>query len=147
MADLTHLNGQQLKQFREHDLATFITDLKSIVKDDPNGVLALHSIVRGTIPSQYIGENSVLGIGLMTGDDTVYGKTLVDAALKSAKSIDDVFGDQGFLFDDIDDSLETTITNLLNTQGSSLENISGQKFLDVWSGVDEDLEGSSDSAD
>ncbi|MCX5401150.1 type VII secretion system-associated protein [Streptomyces sp. NBC_00102] len=141
MADLTHLNGQKLKQFRDHDLATFITDLKGIVKDDPNGVLALHSIVRGTTPAQYIGENPVLGIGLMTADDTVYGKTLIDVALKSAKSIDDVLGDQGVLFGDIDDSLDTTITTLLNTQGASLESINGEKFLDVWSGVDEDLEG------
>ncbi|MFJ1967627.1 type VII secretion system-associated protein [Streptomyces sp. NPDC087903] len=146
MADLTHLDAQKLKTFRENDLATFITALKNIVKDDPNGILALHSIVKGTIPAAYIDENPVLGIGLMTGDDTVYGKTLVASALSTAKSIDDILGDQKTLFDDIDDSLEETITTLLNTQGATLESISGEKLLDVWSGVDEDLEdaGSSD---
>lgn len=145
MADLTRLDAASLKTFREHDLAEFITDLKNIMKDDPNGVRSLHSVVKGITSPDYIGENAVLGIGLMAGDDTVYGKTLLASVLSSATSIDTILEAQGKLFGDIDDNLESTITTLLKTQDASLEGINGEKFLDIWSDIDDDLAGDKDT--
>ncbi|MFJ5220807.1 type VII secretion system-associated protein [Streptomyces sp. NPDC088354] len=142
MADLTHLDSQKLKAFREGDLAAFITDLKNISADDPNGVLSLHSILSGNIPAAHLGENPILAIGLMAADDTVFGQTLIASTKKSATSINDILAKQEILFRDIDNNLGETITKLLKTQGGSLESISAEDMLDIWSDVDDDLEGS-----
>lgn len=144
MADLTRLDATSLGTFRTNDLAEFITDLKAIMKDDPNGVRSLHSVVKGLTPAEYFGQNGVLGIGLMSADDTTYGKTLLASVLSSATSIDTILESQGDLFEDIDDNLETTITTLLKTQGTTLEGINGEKLLDIWSDIDSDLAGDED---
>ncbi|WP_329279054.1 type VII secretion system-associated protein [Streptomyces sp. NBC_01451] len=144
MADLTRLDAASLGTFRTHALAEFITDLKAIMKDDPNGVRSLHSVVKGLLPAEYFGENAVLGIGLMGADDVTYGKTLVTSVLSSATSIDTILDLQGDLFDDIDDNLETTIRTLLKTQGTTLEGINGEQLLDIWSDIDGDLSGGED---
>ncbi|MEH0422062.1 type VII secretion system-associated protein [Streptomyces sp. B21-083] len=144
MADLTRLDAASLDTFRKHALAEFITDLKAIMKDDTNGVRSLHSVAKGLLPADYYGENAVLGIGLMSGDDTVYGKTLLGSVLASATSIDGILDAQGDLFGDIDDNLETTISTLLKTQGTTLEGINGEKLLDIWSDIDRDLAGEED---
>jgi hypothetical protein len=139
MADLTHLDATGLQSFLDGDVAEFIKDLKNIRLDDNNQVQALKSILDGRNTADTLQENPVLAIGLMTGDDTVHGKTLVDKVKTAAQSIDDVFVAQGTLFKDVDRDLQETITSLLKTQGSSLASIDGEKILDIFSDVNSDL--------
>ncbi|MFE3270746.1 type VII secretion system-associated protein [Streptomyces sp. NPDC059215] len=139
--DLTHLDAKSLRAFVENDVASFKKELDAIRKDDPSGVRALQSIVLGRTTPETLQENQVLGIGLLGSDDLVNGKSLVTKITDFAKSVDDILLAQTKLFEDIDDDLRETIKILLKTQSGSLESISGEKLLDIFSDIDEDLAG------
>ncbi|MFF7361761.1 type VII secretion system-associated protein [Streptomyces sp. NPDC008125] len=145
MADLTHLDSAGLQRFKDNDIADFIADLKAIGKDEA-GVRALHSIVKGITTPEHIDENPVLAIGLMAGDETVSGSSLVTVVKTAAEAIDEIFDAQSTLFGDIDRDLGETIRTLLKTQGASLTSIDGEKLLDIFSDVDTDLGGGSTEA-
>ncbi|MEU5093233.1 type VII secretion system-associated protein [Streptomyces sp. NPDC020996] len=141
MTDLTHLDGQQLKRFREEDVNAFRTALKAILADSatPPVIRALGSLVAGRTTPDTLNQNQVLAIGNMSTDDLVQGKTLVGQVTSAAKGIDDILVAQQTLFEDLDDNLQTTIETLLKNQGDSLTAIDGEKLLDVFSDVNDDL--------
>lgn len=141
MADLTHLDSTGLQTFVDNDVDSFLKELDAIRKDDPAGVLALQSILLGRPTAATLQENPILAIGLMGGDDTVSGASLIARVKDSAQSVDDIFSAQKTLFKDIDTDLRETIKTLLETQGSSLTSIDGQSLLDVFSDVDGELGG------
>ncbi|WP_432132933.1 type VII secretion system-associated protein [Streptomyces tendae] len=147
MADLTHLDSQSLARFKKGELADFIRDLAKIRENDA-GVLGLKSILAGLmIDGSESGLLPPLAIGLMGGDDTVYGATLIKTVQGSAKGIDDIFVSQKTIFDDIDSALQETLDKLLKNQGGSLETVDGAKFLDIFTDVADDLsDGSRDPA-
>lgn len=146
MADLTHLDSTALKNFKNNDVADFITALLNIRKDNA-GVRSLKNLVAETGENSAAGAAKILSIGLMNGGDSadpVGGAALVEALTTSAGGIDKIFTSQKTLFDDIDDALEETITTLLKTQGTSLDSIDGEKLLDIFDTVDGDMSGTGD---
>ncbi|MEU9246435.1 type VII secretion system-associated protein [Streptomyces sp. NPDC048385] len=143
MADLTHLDSTALKNFKNNDVADFISDLLAIRKDNA-GVRSLKNLVAETGEGSAAGLAKILRIGLMNGGDSkdpVGGSTLVEALKTQAGALDKILTGQKTLFDDIDDALEETITTLLKTQGDSLESIDGEKLLDIFDTVDGDMSG------
>jgi hypothetical protein len=135
--DLTHLNAKELNRFIE-EVAEFSNALKAIREDRPS-VLALRSLVEGRSTGDTLNQNKVLAIGTMAGDELTHGKTLVEVLTKAAKSVDDVFAAQQTLFKDIERDLQTTIDTLLRNQSDSLTAIEGEKLLDAFSNIDNDL--------
>ncbi|MGP2438313.1 type VII secretion system-associated protein [Streptomyces sp. JW3] len=143
MADLTHLDSEALKNFRNNDVADFIDALLEIRKDKA-GVRSLKNLVAETGTGSASGAAKILRIGLMGGGDTedpTGGGALVTALKTQATSLDDIFTSQKTLFDDIDDALGETITTLLKTQGDSLTSIDGEKLMDIFDTVDDDMSG------
>ncbi|MFE6904678.1 type VII secretion system-associated protein [Streptomyces sp. NPDC057717] len=138
---LTQLDTQALKSFIQNDLTDFLRDLDTIRKDDPSGVQALYSILAGRNTPDTLGENLILGIGLMAGDDNVFGQSLISKIKDSGQGIDDIFVSQKTLFKDIESDLQDTIDTLLKDQKGSLASIDGAKLLDIFSDVDGDLSG------
>ncbi|MFG2372890.1 type VII secretion system-associated protein [Streptomyces sp. NPDC048504] len=144
MADLTHLDSTALKNFKNTDVADFITDLVNIRKDNA-GVRSLKNLIAETGAGSAQGLAKILRIGLMNGGDSsdpVGGSTLVEALKTQATALDKILTGQKTLFDDIDDALDETITTLLKTQGDSLTSIDGEKLLDIFDTVDGDMSGS-----
>lgn len=142
MADLTHLDGPALQRFVDNDLADFIDGLKAIRKDsaaDNGGVRALRSIVNGATTPETLQQSQALSIGQMGTSDALHGQSLLTAVTGAAKSTDAVFEQHVDLFGDIDRDMKQTIRTLLNAQGSSLQSIDGEKFLDIFSDVDEGM--------
>jgi hypothetical protein len=135
--DLTHLNAKELNRFIE-EVAEFSNALKAI-REDRASVLALRSLVEGRSTGDTLNQNRVLAIGTMVGDELTHGKTLVEVLTKAAKSVDDVFAAQQTLFKDIERDLQTTIDTLLRNQSDSLTAIEGEKLLDAFSNIDNDL--------
>ncbi|WP_019065059.1 type VII secretion system-associated protein [Streptomyces prunicolor] len=144
MADLTHLDATALKNFKNTDVADFITDLVNIRKDNA-GVRSLKNLIAETGAGSAQGLAKILRIGLMNGGDSsdpVGGSTLVEALKTQATALDKILTDQKTLFGDIDEALDETITTLLKTQGDSLDKIDGEKLLDIFDTVDGDMGGS-----
>jgi len=135
--DLTHLNARELHRFIE-EVAEFGKALKAI-REDKSSVPALRSLVEGRTTPDTLNQNPVLAVGTMAGDELTHGKTLVEGLTKAAKSVDDVFAAQQTLFKDIERDLQTTIDTLLRNQSDSLTAIEGEKLLDAFSDVDNDL--------
>ncbi|MFF7645137.1 type VII secretion system-associated protein [Streptomyces canus] len=143
MADLTRLDSTALKNFRNNDISDFITDLLNIRKDNA-GVRSLKNLVAETGEGSASGAAKILRIGLMGGgdaEDPTGGGALVEALKTQATGLDSIFTSQKVLFDDIDDALEETITTLLKTQGDSLTSIDGEKLMDIFDTVDDDMSG------
>ncbi|MEU9347620.1 type VII secretion system-associated protein [Streptomyces sp. NPDC048278] len=143
MADLTHLDSTALKNFKNNDVADFISDLLEIRKDKA-GIRSLKNLLAETGDDSASGAAKILRIGLMNGGDSkdpVGGSTLVEALKTQAGGLDKILKGQKTLFDDIDDALDETITTLLKTQGDSLTSIDGEKLLDIFDTVDGDMSG------
>ncbi|MFF7467691.1 type VII secretion system-associated protein [Streptomyces sp. NPDC008092] len=143
MADLTHLDSTALKNFKNNDVADFISDLLEIRKDKA-GIRSLKNLLAETGDDSASGAAKILRIGLMNGGDSkdpVGGSTLVEALKTQAGALDKILKGQKTLFDDIDDALDETITTLLKTQGDSLTSIDGEKLLDIFDTVDGDMSG------
>jgi len=143
MADLTHLDSTALKNFKNNDVADFISDLLDIRKDKA-GVRSLKNLVAETGEGSAAGAAKILRIGLMNGGDSkdpVGGATLVEALKTQAGALDKILTGQKTLFDDIDSAIEETITTLLKTQGDSLASIDGEKLMDIFGTVDSDMSG------
>ncbi|MFE2417664.1 type VII secretion system-associated protein [Streptomyces hokutonensis] len=146
MADLTHLDSTALKNFKNTDVADFISDLLAIRKDNPAGVRSLKNLLAETGAGSAAGLAKILRIGLMNGGDSkdpVGGSTLVEALKTQATALDKILTDHKTLFDDIDSALDETITTLLKNQGDSLDAIDGEKLLDIFDTVDGDMGGTS----
>ncbi|MBM9624503.1 type VII secretion system-associated protein [Streptomyces zhihengii] len=137
MPDLTHLDSQALRTFRENDVAGFISNLDKIQKDDPAGVQAVKSIAEGrTTPDTlwYAGTSShpPVAIGLMGAEDTVHGQTLLKSIMTAASSVAGILDTQQKLFANIDRNLGETVDTLLKNQGDTLESIGAEKMLDAF---------------
>ncbi|MEU5822932.1 type VII secretion system-associated protein [Streptomyces sp. NPDC008163] len=143
MADLTHLDSTALKNFKNNDVGDFITDLLNIRKDNA-GVRSLKNLVAETGAGSASGDAKMLRIGLMGGgdsEDPTGGSALIEALKTQGGALDGIFKSQKVLFDDIESALEETITTLLKTQGDSLTSIDGEKLMDIFDTVDDDMSG------
>ncbi|MFF3334497.1 type VII secretion system-associated protein [Streptomyces sp. NPDC002888] len=141
MADLTHLNAEELQTFLTTEVAEFVRELKAIRNDRSDGARALRTLTEGYTTADTLDQNQVLAIGALAADETVHGKSLVEAVTGSAQAIDDILKAQQALFKDIKSDLQTTIKTLLANQGDSLAAIDGEKLLEIFADVDSDLSG------
>ncbi|MFI5998691.1 type VII secretion system-associated protein [Streptomyces sp. NPDC051362] len=139
MADLTHLDSHGIQTFIENDLAIFISEFEKIRKDDPNGARALKTMLAGTATPETLDENQFAAMGLMAADDSVHGQSLIKSITTVAASVDDDMAMNHTLFKDIDRDLRETVKTLLKTQDANLSSIDGEKFLDIFTDVDDDL--------
>jgi len=143
MADLTHLDSTALKNFKNNDVGDFITDLLNIRKDNA-GVRSLKNLVAETGAGSASGNAKMLRIGLMGGgdkEDPTGGSALIEALKTQGGALDGIFKSHKVLFEDIESALEETITTLLKTQGDSLTSIDGEKLMDIFDTVDDDMSG------
>ncbi|WP_432584778.1 type VII secretion system-associated protein [Streptomyces sp. HD1123-B1] len=116
----------------------------------------------GTAPSMkgLIGESDVsanspsfgllrpLAMGCMADDSYLegHGATLQKAVQSTAESLVSIFEGQSELFGDIAENLRDTIHQLFHAQHDNLGTINGQRFLDIFDDVDEDLSSSSSTS-
>ncbi|MFJ3667470.1 type VII secretion system-associated protein [Streptomyces sp. NPDC090106] len=147
MADLTHLNATELQYLLDHEVAEFVKELKDVREDDSDGARALRTLLEGYTTPDTLDQNQVLAIGTMAADNTTHGQSLVEAVIESVQAIDDILAAQQVLFKDIEGDLGTTIDTLLAKQGDSLAAIDGEKLLDIFGDVDEDLASDTGSSD
>ncbi|MDQ0790858.1 type VII secretion system-associated protein [Streptomyces sp. B3I8] len=148
MTDLTHLDSTALKNFKNQDVGGFRTDLKNI-REDAAGVKSLKNTITNN-GDDSIEKKSILRIGMMGGGDNtdaLGGGALLTSLTKKATGLDNIFVSQGTLFGDIDSALDDTITTLLKTQGDSLTSIDGEKLLDIFGTVDDDMSGTGDKTE
>jgi hypothetical protein len=121
MADLTKLDAPALRAFVEEEVQPF--------KDD---IVRLRTSTDETGQSLYDMANSPAGpfvIGGMSGDGDTSGKNLVTHTTQAAAAIDTVLNRHSSAFDDLKANLLEVIKTMLKTQGESLEQVEGQKFL------------------
>ncbi|MYS21404.1 hypothetical protein GA0115240_13002 [Streptomyces sp. DvalAA-14] len=133
MADLTKLDSQALQAFIDNDVTTFINDIVALRAAGQNPP-ALYDVSASPHP--------VL-MGQMGGDDSTGGKTVIANAQAAAKAIDQVLNKHNTAMNDLKRELETVITTMLKTQGDSLADIDGQKFLTAIKDYDSTLSGGS----
>ncbi|MEV7080018.1 type VII secretion system-associated protein [Streptomyces sp. NPDC093516] len=144
MGNLSHLDGKSLQTFIDHDLKDFLTKTQEIRKDKDSGdaqfpIRALKSLVDGETTPATIGQNQILALGPMVSDDTTHGKGLVEAVRAAAKSIDEILERQQRIFQDIDRDFRQTLKQIGTTQSDNLTEIDGDKMLELFEDVDNDM--------
>ncbi|MFF0478486.1 type VII secretion system-associated protein [Streptomyces sp. NPDC004284] len=144
MGNLSHLDGQSLQTFVDHDIKDFLTKTEEIRRDKDSGdatypIRALRSLVDGETTPETIGQNQVLALGPMAGDDTTHGKSLIEAVKGAAKSIDEILERQQRLFRDIDRDFRQTLKLMGSAQSDNLTEINAEKMLELFEDVDNDM--------
>jgi len=144
MGNLSHLDGKSLQTFIDTELKDFVTQTENIRKDAAPGSdhpgRALKSLINGEADPDTLNQNQFLALGPMVGDDSLtHGKPLVEAATKSAKSIDGILENQQRLFRDIERDFRETLKIMGATQNDNITKIKAEKLLDIFEDVDHDL--------
>ncbi|MFH8625921.1 type VII secretion system-associated protein [Streptomyces vietnamensis] len=144
MGNLSHLDGQSLQTFIDHDIKDFLTKTEEIRRDKDSGdakypIRALRSLVDGETTPETIGQNQILALGPMAGDDTTHGKSLIEAVKGAAKSIDEILERQQRLFRDIDRDFRQTLKIMGSAQSDNLTEIKADKMLELFEDVDNDM--------
>ncbi|WP_405389894.1 type VII secretion system-associated protein [Streptomyces sp. NBC_01102] len=143
-----NLDKAWLQNFLDRDIGGFSEEIRKIQGDglsaDGGFVPALANLLpEGDLPDGTLaGAVLPLTIGGMTKDTVTNGQHLNKAVVAMITEVTGILDDQKILFESIEDSLETTIEKLFKTQGENLEKIEGQKFLDIFSDVDDVIGGS-----
>ncbi|MBB5939702.1 type VII secretion system-associated protein [Streptomyces zagrosensis] len=146
MADRPPLNFDKtwLENFKNDDVKTFLTAITDIQGDSTAGPALANLIAGGTRGSNVPAEIKLpLSIGGMEGDGTTNGGHLQTAVKEFIEAIVAILKDQKELFEELDDALEETLKELLDAEGDNLRKIEGGKLLDIFSDVEEVLEGDS----
>lgn len=150
-----------IKKFLDVDIADFQSELKKILTDQvPADLIAtiLSAFTTGSlddvIPTvstlqedgekpDYVlsGSTWPLVIGNMAGSATVHGKAVTGGVTAMAATLTGILEDQQTLFDDIEDNLRDAMDTLFKAQGDSLDKVDGEKLLDAFEDVDDDLTG------
>ncbi|MFI1727862.1 type VII secretion system-associated protein [Streptomyces acidicola] len=139
------LDKDAVKQFLTEEIRPFKESVKKVLKEpNEDGVLPLPYYAA---ESKQPGDSSISGaklpfaIGFMAGDNSslLSSAHLLDSVNGMIDQVDGILKSQVRLFADIEDGLEDTIHTLLKTQGGNLEKIDGEKMVDVFVDVDDDL--------
>jgi hypothetical protein len=148
VADLTHLDSAAITAFVDHDVATFVNDLKLIEQDGTNGYPALKTIRDGNSTGQTEGMAKPLAIGNMATDTGghIDGVNFLKAFSGNVEALVGILDKQQVLFGDIEANLRTTIKDLLSTQGANLTTVEAEPFVEDLSDVDGDMGSSSSSS-
>ncbi|MFE6894443.1 type VII secretion system-associated protein [Streptomyces sp. NPDC057694] len=119
MTDLTKLDAKVLQSFIDNDVHQFQADIAALRVSNPDR-RSLYDVGNAT---------DVFVLGSMANDSDTAGKSVVSNTVTAAKAIDDVFNRHSTAFADLDRNLRSVITTMLKTQGDSLADVDGQKFL------------------
>ncbi|NBM15786.1 type VII secretion system-associated protein [Streptomyces sp. GC420] len=149
MADSAPVNLDKawLENFLNTDVRLFLGEIKKIMADGTVGgevIPTLYNLLpagehgAGVLP----GAALPLTIGGMLKDGETNGANLDKAITELITAVHTVYKDQKLLFESIEDGLEETLEKLFKTQGENLEKIDGEKLLDIFSDVDQNLAGS-----
>lgn len=161
------LNKDWIRKFLDNDVTDFQSALKKILTDkvDPDPSTILQSLFSGPAMFSLLSEvptvknmmkggskpDSVLEesewpliIGLM-GKGELNGDSVLSGVQDTAETLTEFLEGQQTLFNDIEYALEDTIDTLFGTQGDNLEKIDGQKMIDIFEDVDDDLTSDSSS--
>ncbi|HEY5834687.1 type VII secretion system-associated protein [Streptomyces sp.] len=133
--DLTALDAPALTAFINNEVAPFqlqIVDLRT----SHGEILSLYDLA---------GTPQPLLIGQMATDGDTSGKDVVAHLVAAAKAIDTVLNKHQTAFSDLKRELEEVIRTMLKTQGDSLAEVEGQKFLTAIGDYNTDIGGSSSS--
>ncbi|MEU3185083.1 type VII secretion system-associated protein [Streptomyces sp. NPDC006923] len=155
MADSAPVNLDKawLENFLNQDIETFKEEIRKILGDGTLSDGAVVPALSNLLPEGDLGEDALPGaalpltIGGMVKDASTNGQHLSTAVVKMITDVTAILDDQKILFDSIDENLQTTLEKLFKTQGENLEKIDGEKFLDIFSDVDEILGGNGDEDD
>lgn len=148
-----NLDKAWLENFLNHDIAEFIAEIKKIMGDGAGPDGAVVPALDALLPTGAHGDWALPGaelpltIGGMAKDSVTNGQHIKDAVVELIGAVTTILEDQKLLFDDIDDNLRTSIETLFKTQGDNLAKIDGDKFLDIFSDVDESLGGRDEEDD
>lgn len=139
------LDKEAVKQFLTEEVRPFTESVKKVL-NEPNedGVLPLpYYTAESKHPSgsPLAGAGLPFAIGDMAGDNSsiLSSKNMLGSVTGMIDQVDGILRTQIRLFGDIEDGLEDTIHSLLKTQGGSLDSINGEKIVDVFIDVDDDL--------
>ena len=147
------LDKAGLQSFLENRVLPFQEQVRKIQMNDPGIGPSMNGLIgeADVSPSSSIyGLDRPLAMGFMADDSYLEGQgaKLQKAVAGTAENLQSVFEQQAQLFDDIGENLRDTIHRLFNAQHQNLQSINGQKLMDIFDDVDEDLSStSSDSGD
>ncbi|MET9481584.1 type VII secretion system-associated protein [Streptomyces sp. NPDC006638] len=140
MAEVTVLDSAFLKKFISDHIEPFVGTLEGIVKYSPTDGEAISYIADGRSTTT-LSSTKPLIIGNMAGEKAAGGK-LNGVIQAEAAEIVRIIEEQTVLFEDFEEALRETITQLEKNQGSTLQAITPEEFMDVFEDVDSDLGGS-----
>lgn len=132
MTDLTKLNAPVLQSFIDNDVAQFRNDIVAL-RTSNDSRRSLYDTANAS---------DVFALGNLAGDSDTAGKNVVSNTVAAAKAIDAVLNRHSTAFVDLDRNLRDVITTMLKTQGKSLQDVDGQKFLTAIKDYDGDMYGS-----
>ncbi|MFE7928971.1 type VII secretion system-associated protein [Streptomyces sp. NPDC057456] len=139
------LDKTAVKQFLTEEIRPFKESVKQVLKEpNEDGVLPLpwHSAeAKHDSTSPIAGAKMPFAIGGMAGDASVLlsSSHLLSSVTGMIDQVDEILKLQIRLFADIEDGLEDTVHSLLKTQDGNLGSINGEKMVDVFIDVDDDL--------
>ncbi|MEU5977616.1 type VII secretion system-associated protein [Streptomyces sp. NPDC047315] len=137
-----------LQAFQRDRVEPFEEELRKIALDDPTfgpsmGKLIGDADYSGERDFATYGASRPLMLGPMLKEEFLHGKGLAlnQAIGKSAERLTKIYGEQGGLFKDLRENLESSIETLFSAQSGNLVGIDGQDFLDVFEDVESRLNG------
>ncbi|MYV51683.1 type VII secretion system-associated protein [Streptomyces sp. SID3212] len=145
MAEVTVLDSAFLKKFISDHIEPFVGTLEGIVKYSPTEGEAISYIADGRSTTT-LSTTKPLIIGNMAGEKAAGGK-LNGVIQAEAVEIVRIIEEQTVLFEDFEEALRETIKQLEKNQGSTLQAITPEEFMDVFEDVDSDLGGSGEKED
>ncbi|MEW2396090.1 type VII secretion system-associated protein [Streptomyces sp. NPDC046862] len=141
------LDKAGLESFRDDRVRPFREEIGKMLVDDPNfgpavGTLIGKEDIKFEDFDSYL-AGKPLALGWMMRNDEVDGQVgkLNTGLAKMFDELQTIFGEQITLFEDIESNLDATLKSLFATQNTNLTSIDGQKFLDIFEDVDEDMGG------
>jgi hypothetical protein len=146
VADVTVLDSAFLKKFIKEHVEEFAAALAAMLKDDVNEGDAISVISKGTDTNTTITATKPLILGTMAAGQGK-GAGLNEVIQKSAGEVFRILEEQTTLFEDVQEALWDTIAELNKVQGSNLEKIPLDDFMDIFEDVDSDSGGSGDDSE
>ncbi|NEA68409.1 type VII secretion system-associated protein [Streptomyces sp. SID12488] len=140
MADVTVLDSAFLKKFIEGHVEDFAAALAQMFNDDAVEGDAISVISKGVPTNTTITATSPLILGSMAAGQGKGGK-LNEVIQMSAGEVFRILEEQTTLFEDVQEALWATIAELNKVQGSNLEKIPLDDFMDIFEDVDSDTSG------
>ncbi|MBU6533104.1 type VII secretion system-associated protein [Streptomyces mayonensis] len=131
------LDSEFLKNFISEHIETFKAGLENILKDEPNGAVAISTLVHD-VAAETLDVSKPLNLGRMTnGEDAIEEASQLNSAVQQgAEALQHILESHVTLFEDLEQALWDTIEKLAEAQGKNLESITPEEFSDLFEDVD-----------